>query len=237
MLGEVLTVLNIIKGVMDIWDRVKPTSTVESARQVTQQVEQQAGTQDAAAVIHTLKGQAQQYLAPVEADELLADVKYRWILEVLKTNLRQRGWKVLEEPEFLLVLEKITSLGQLSTGFYLMGFVAGPPTAQGVDREFERWTHWLGSQSGQPNGLLVYVYDTLTGVSPQHIVEKHRRKLWKYEALGGYLDLSRVTLDVHRGALEKYSQPYGGMTVWEAETQEVLRGVHEEYIRISGYFR
>ena len=238
MLGEVLTVLNIIKGVMDIWGRVKPAQTVESAKQLTQHVEQQAGAQDVTEVIHTLKGEAYQQLAPADADALILDVQYRWILDVVKTHLRrQRGWNVLEEPEFLLVLEKLTSLGQLTTGHYMMGFVSGPNTAQDVNQEFDRWTGWLASRSGQPIGLLVYVYDTLSGISPEHIIGKKKRKLWKYEAIGGYLDLSSMKLDVHKGAMESYAQAYGGLTLWEAEMQDVLAALRKEYLRIHGYFQ
>jgi len=138
MLGEILTVLNIVKAVIDIWDRVKPAQTAESARQAAQQTQQQADAQQvepqsAATVIRTLKRQVQQQLGPDDAEALLADVKYRWVLESIKTALReQRGWNVIDAPEFLLGLEKVTSLGQLATGHYMMGFVSGLQTAQGV---------------------------------------------------------------------------------------------------------
>ena len=89
MLGEVLTVLNIIKAVMDIWGRVKPAQTAESAKQLIQHAEQQASRQDLAEVIRTLKGEAYQQLAPTDVDALIMDVQYRWVLEVLKTHLRQ----------------------------------------------------------------------------------------------------------------------------------------------------
>jgi hypothetical protein len=89
----------------------------------------------------------------------------------------------------------------------MMGFVSGPQTAQGVDREFERWTQWLASRSGQPTGLLVYVCETLAGVSTDHIVSKKKRKIFTYDAIGGYLDLSQMKLDVHKGTMETIRKP------------------------------
>lgn len=238
MIGEVLTALNIIKAVLDIWDRVKPKQTAELAQRVAKIVEQHASTQDVAEVIQTLKIEASQNLSPTDADELISDVKYRWALEVLKKHLkRNQGWSPLDEPEFLLVMEKVTTLGQLITGQYIMGFVSGPRTAQGVDLEFERWKGWLASRSGHPIGLLVYVYDNLFGISPDHIIGKKFSKLFGYNATGGYLDLSQMKLELHRGTADKYMQAYGGLTLWEDETRDALKELHDYYLQISGYFR
>jgi hypothetical protein len=233
MIGEVLIAINIIKSVLDIWDRVKPKQTAESAQRVAQIVEQRASTQDVAEVIQTLKVEANLNLSPTDADELISDVKYRWVLEVLKKHLKQnQGWNALDEPEFLLVMEKV-----MMTEQYIMGFVSGPRTAQGVDFEFDRWKGWLASKSGHPLGLLVYVYDNLFGISPDHIIGKKFSKLFGYNAIGGYLDLSQMKLEPHRGVIEKYNQGYGGLTLWVYETRDVLKELHDHYLQISGYFR
>lgn len=229
MLGEISTALSIIKGVMDIWDRVKPKQTVESVRRVAREVEQHADTQDVGEVIQTFKVKASKNLSPADANELISDVKYRWTLESLKDNLRQkRGWLPLEAPEFLLVMEKVKTMGQLMMNHNIMGFVSGPGTAQAVDRDFERWKRWLSSMPGSPQGLLVYVYDNLSGVSADHIVGKKSGN-----AIGGYLDLSQMKLEGHKGILEKYS----GTSLWEVETQDALKDIHDHYLRISGYFK
>ena len=237
MIGEVLIALNIIKSVLDIWDRVKPKQTAESAQRVAQIVKQSASKQDVAEVIQTLKVEANLNLSPTDADELISDVKYRWVLEVLKKHLKQnQGWNALDEPEFLLVMEKVIMLGQLPTDQYIMGFVSGPRTAQGVDFEFDRWKGWLASKSGHPYGLLVYVYDSLFGISPDHIIGKKFSKLLGYSTIGGYLDLSQMKLELHRGAIDKYNQVYGGLTRWEYEMQDVLKELHDHYLQINGYF-
>lgn len=238
MIGEVLIALNIIKSVLDIWDRVKPKQTAESAQRVAQIVKQSASKQDVAEVIQTLKVEANLNLSPTDADELISDVKYRWVLEVLKKHLKQnQGWNALDEPEFLLVMEKVIMLGQHPTDQYIMGFVSGPRTAQGVDFEFERWKGWLASKSGHPHGLLVYVYDNLFGISSDHITGKKFSKLFKYDTIGGYLDLSQMKLELHRGAIAKYNQVYGGLTQWEYEMRDVLKELHDHYLQINGYFR
>jgi len=238
MIGEVLTALNIIKGVLDIWDRVKPKQTAELAQRVVQIVEQRASTQNIAEVIQMLKVEANQNLSPTDADELISDAKYRWVLEPLRMHLEEnRGWDTLLKPEFLLVMQKVTTLGQITTGQYIMGFVSGPRTAQGVDLQFERWERCLASRSGRPIGLLVYIYDNLFGVSPEHIVGKKTRGLWKkYHAIGGYLDLSQMRLEPHRGVMDKYMQHYGGLTLWEYETRDALKELRDYYLQISGYF-
>ena len=46
MLGEVLTALNIIKAVIDIWDRIKPSPKADSARELGLQVEAGNGAQN-----------------------------------------------------------------------------------------------------------------------------------------------------------------------------------------------
>lgn len=235
---EILTGINtgvsILKGVLEVWDHFKSKRTVGLAYQVTQIVEQHAINQNAQQFAKTLQVEANKNLPPNDAADLISDVKYSWVLEYLRMRLEEnQKWNPMLKPMFLLVMEKLPTLGGLITGRYIMGFVSGPKTAQGVDEEFERWKSWMASQSGHPIGLLVYVYDNLSSKSPDHIVGKKGSKLLKYSAIGGYIDLSQMKLEVHRGLMEKDKNI---PTFWEAETRNVLKELHAYYLRIGGYF-
>ena len=172
MIGNVLVLLGIIKTVIEIWKLIKPDRTANSATQVGQLVEQYVRAQEVqnvGEVVQTLKDKANQNLPSTDAAELISDVEYRWVLEALRTDLEEnRGWNTLRGPKFLLVMQKVI----ITRPQRIIGFVSGPRTAQEVDSEFDRWTSWLATRSGIPQGLLTYVYDHLTGVSPRHILSK-----------------------------------------------------------------
>lgn len=238
MIANVLLLLGIIKTVIEIWKLIKPNRTANSATQVRQLVEQHVRAQEVqnvGEVVQTLKDKANQNLPSTDAAELISDVKHRWVLEALRTDLEEnRGWNTLHKPEFLLVMQKVT----ITRLQYIMGFVSGPRTGQEVDSEFDRWTTWLATRSGMPQGLLTYVYDHLTGISPEHILSKRSSWVGRYHAIGGYLDLSQMKLEVHRGAVARVipQMPDAPATFWESEISGSLQQSHDFYLQISGFF-
>lgn len=238
MIGNVLVLLGIIKTVIEIWKLIKPNRTANSATQVQQLVEQHVRAQEVqnvGEVVQTLKDKANQNLPSTDATQLIFDVKYRWVLEALRRYLEEnRGWNTLDRSEFLLVMQKDT----ITRLQYIMGFVSGRRTAQEVDSEFDRWTRWLATRSGMSQGLLTYVYDHLTGISPNYIVGRRSSRLGRYHAIGGYLDLSQMKLEVHRGAVGRVipKMPGAPATFWESEVRGSLQQSHDLYLQISGFF-
>lgn len=241
MLGEVLTVLNIAKAVIDIWDRVKPSDRAREAAGVGRALERQAqSAADPRAVVATLEAEAQRQMPPEAAAELVADIRARWILDQLRQDLRRRrGWTVIDEPAFLLAAEKIDHLGSITTGHHLVGFTVRPPTASAVDAEFDRWVAWVKGRSGAPLALLVFVFDNLAGIPLDHILARKASLGWLHggSVFAGTLDLSRMALDAPKGFLEDFNAAHGAPTFWEAEFADSLEALRRHYIRVSGYFQ
>jgi hypothetical protein len=231
MLGEITTVLGIITTVIDIWDRIgKRKETTQEAKKVAQLVEEHAASQNVREVVQSLHIEASKHLPSLEAAQLTADIRYRWVLEPLRIHLEtNKGWDTLLKPEFPLVMQKV--FGTMPAVQTVVGFISGPPTAQEVDRELKRWEDWLSSRSRKGvTGILIYVYDDLSGVSPKHVIEKKGI---------GLLDLSRMKLELHKTAMQKRMANTVGLppTPIELDFQDGLEALHDYYLQVSGYFR
>ena len=104
-------------------------------------------------------------------------------------------------------------------------------TGQEVDLELKRWKDWLSSRSRKGvTGILIYVYDNLSGVSPKHVLEKKG---------AGLLDLSTMKLELHKTAMQKRMANTLGLppTPLDIDFQDGLEKLHDYHLQISGYFQ
>lgn len=231
LLEEVAIAIGIIKTIIDIWDRIgNRKETIQEAKKVAQLVEEHAASQNVRDVVQSLHIEANKHLPSPEAAQLIADVEYRWVLEPLRIHLEtNRGWDTLLKPEFPLVMQKV--FGMMPAVQTIVGFVSGPRMAQEVDLELKRWKDWLSSRSRKGvTGILIYVYDNLSGVSPKHVLEKKG---------AGLLDLSTMKLELHKTAMQKRMANTLGLppTPLDIDFQDGLEKLHDYHLQISGYFQ
>jgi len=231
MLEEVAIVLRIIKTIIDIWDRIgNRKETTQEAKKVAQLVEEHAASQNVREVVQSLHIEANKHLPSPEAAQLTADVRYRWVLEPLRIHLEtNKGWDTLFKPEFPIVMQKV--FGTMPAVQTVAGFVSGPRTAQEVDLELKRWKEWLSSRSRRGViGILIYVYDNISGVSAKHVLEKKGT---------GLLDLSRMKLELHKTAMQERMANTVGLppTPLEIDFQDGLETLRDYYLQVSGYFK
>jgi len=196
--GTILTFMSIIKVGMDIIDRIRG-----SAKKAPKEL--------SPASVSMFREKVASDVGQIAAERLRSDGEIRQGLSLMAQALSD--WQISSTPLCPLVLRKTFAFGTEEKN---IGLLPGSDDEAFIEETYLQWKFWIDQGPRNNTGLLVFVLESPSRDTIEHIREFNGRKhSWYHLPQYGCLDVhSGIFYGPPRGAMDRYLLSFGGDSFW-----------------------